>query len=88
MVDHQTAGMAIPVEALARCVQDIEELAAITLIKVGITPGIAARSDVIKRSRKLKMQRSGRDNTSLDRQENNKDNKTLAAMRRSVRDDN
>ena len=66
VVGHQGVGVAIPVEALARCVQDIEVLPVITLIKAGITPGIATRSDMIKRPGKLNTQRSGHDSASPD----------------------
>lgn len=72
MVGHQIVGMAILVEALARCVQDIEELPAVTLIRVDITPGIAACNDMIKRPGKLNAQQSGHDNTSPNRQESNR----------------
>jgi hypothetical protein len=87
MAGHQIVGMAMPVEALARCMQDIEELPAVILGRLDITPGIAVRNDMIKRPGKLKAQRSGHDSTSLDRQEHNKGNKTLAARHRSVRGD-
>lgn len=72
-------GMAMPVEARAHCVWDIEKLPAITHIKVDIAPGIASHSDMIRRLGKRNAQRSGHDNASPDRQENSKDNKTLTA---------
>lgn len=55
--------MAMPVEALARCVQDNELLSAVTFIKVDIAPSSAARNDVIKRRGNLNAQGYGYENT-------------------------
>ena len=53
MIVHQAIGMAIPVMALHRMLQQGQELAAICVIGVNILPGIAPRGDMIKRSSKF-----------------------------------